>query len=181
MNCCTSTCKFDENVGTICSARIIVTAVPTHRIVSNDSWPTVLGIAPVSRLLSNCLQSRRHTTTNSNLSVQTNENTPSSTPLFRLTGIEATTVDPRCSESCRPVDCWPSSCTSTKTSATTHTHLHRYKAVTLLPEHVRRLPEHGAVAAKRGHSAGEQPVGEEEQKLFFVRLFSVTVAKPRAS
>jgi hypothetical protein len=36
-------------------------------------------------------------------------NTPSS-PLFQLTGIEAKTADPRCSESCRSVHCCPSAC-----------------------------------------------------------------------
>jgi hypothetical protein len=51
-----------------------------------------------------------------------------------------------------------------KTSDHTQTPSLPYKAVTLLPEHVRPLPEHGAVAAKRGHNEGEQP---EKKKRFF--------------
>jgi hypothetical protein len=41
----------------------------------------------------------------------------------------------------------------------------------LPPEHVRRLPEHGAVAKKRGHNAGEQP----EQKIFFFLVSNTSV------
>jgi hypothetical protein len=37
----------------------------------------------------------------------------------------------------------------------------------LLPEHLRPLPEHAAVATKRGHNAGEQP---EERKIIFLLL-----------
>jgi hypothetical protein len=92
----------------------IVASFPTHRSVSDDSWPTVLGIVPFSRLPAKFL---------------------------------------RIDEAIRPH--------STPSLP--------YKAVTLLPEHVRPMPEHGAVAAKRTHDVGGQP---EEQKCF-VFFFSL--------
>jgi hypothetical protein len=48
--------------------------VLTHRAVSDDSWPTVLGIVPVSELLNNDLQkSMKRQTTHSNPSFLTNQ------------------------------------------------------------------------------------------------------------
>jgi hypothetical protein len=79
----------------------MVVSAPTHRSVSEDSWPTVLGIVPVSELLNKDLQNQqqallfRPTQTHAGL---------------QLTVAEATTAVPRCSESCRSVDCCSHNC-----------------------------------------------------------------------
>jgi hypothetical protein len=81
--------------------------VPTHRSTSDDSWPTALGIVPVSRLLCNNLQCRRKI--KAIASVQTNANASAMLP---LTAYKETTAGTRCSESCRSIDCWTNPCKS---------------------------------------------------------------------
>jgi hypothetical protein len=66
VDCCSSACKVDENnrnltVQTNAKKQSIVASVPTHRSLSDDSWPTVLGIVPVSRLFCNSLQNQETT------------------------------------------------------------------------------------------------------------------------
>jgi endogenous inhibitor of DNA gyrase (YacG/DUF329 family) len=71
----------------------------------------VLEIVPVSELLDKSLQ--KSTKTQQCLSfraTQTPHRQPP--PLFQLTGTQATTAGPRCSESCRSVDCMTNPCKS---------------------------------------------------------------------
>jgi hypothetical protein len=58
--------------------------VKSHQniIDDSDSWPTVLGIAPVSELLAKDLQDRRK---QNNLSVQTTKHNVASVPTHRAT------------------------------------------------------------------------------------------------
>jgi hypothetical protein len=66
VDCCPSTCKVDENNSERSALfrtdqrNTFVASVPTHREKSDDSWPTVLGIEPLSRLPANDLQNRRN-------------------------------------------------------------------------------------------------------------------------
>jgi hypothetical protein len=60
VDCNARNCKVDEinsnlSVKTTDTSSIVA-SVPTHRTLSDDSWPTVLGIVPVSRLLCKYLQ-----------------------------------------------------------------------------------------------------------------------------
>ena len=53
----------DENTAmpqTNANTSPVIASVPTHSAVSADSWPTVLGIVPVSLLLPKSLQSREN-------------------------------------------------------------------------------------------------------------------------
>jgi hypothetical protein len=113
VDCCTSTCKIDENnrnlsVQTTATAQTHHPRRPLFQLTGTQATTAGPRCSESCRSVDWRTRPCKKRRTQQNLSGQTTATTQThhpSSPLFQLTVFQATTAGPRCSESCRSVDC----------------------------------------------------------------------------